>query len=243
MGRELAKVGISAERTRGKLPKEFDLTNSKFQVMKNRTPGAIPCWEGQVEIMKEGLRQNKNTIVFEDDLLFCSDWPDRISYIENWLNTHEWDVFWLSGTFSVNPPYWHTGNNPELPGSYLGKDAECTDDPHIMRTFGCFCTFAYILNVRSIPTILSMLDEIQYMAMGIDFAFIKLSTQMKQFSYVPGCIIQIDNLSDIGQGVTKFSNFLKLNGTLENSAYVFQDKLTDFDPTTFEWAECKIAKP
>jgi len=37
--------------------------------------------------------------------------------------------------------------------------------------------------------------------------------------------------------MTMWSGFLKLNGTFENSAYVYQERKEDFNPETFNWAE------
>jgi len=42
-------------------------------------------------------------------------------------------------------------------------------------------------------------------------------------------VMQMDNKSDIGNGDTIWS------GQLKNGAYVFQDKMEDFDPTTYKW--------
>jgi hypothetical protein len=53
---------------------------------------------------------------------------------------------------------------------------------------------------------------------------------------VPGSVKQIDNLSDIGNGMTIFSGFSRLNGTEENSRYWYQENMNDFNPETFKWA-------
>jgi hypothetical protein len=243
MTNELARVGLTAERTRGKLPREYDLTNPRYKAMVNRTPGALPCHYGQVSIMQEAFNRGKSAFVMEDDLQFGSDVKERLDYFQNFLNRQEdWAVAWLGGTYSINPPWWHKlGHNSELTqcNCTLGRDAECTDDPRIMRTYGCFSTFAYVVNYDWIERILIMLEENIHFSIGIDFLFIYLQPMIKTFAFSPGLVRQIDNRSDIGSGITYFTPFLKLNGTLENSAYVFQDKMSDFDPTTFNWAEAR----
>lgn len=239
----LNKAGINASRTRGVLPSEVHEDLTPFKTMLDRTPGALGCHLAQVDIMKESLIRRKNAFVMEDDLIFCSDIQDRFDYIEKFLSSHEWDIFWLGGTYSVAPPYWHKhGHNSELTQCRctLGRDAECTDDPRIMRTYGCFSTFAYIVNVNSIPKILKLIEENVHFSIGIDFLFIYLQPILKTYSFAPGCVFQIDNISDIGSGMTYFTPFLKINGTLENSAYVYQDRMEDFDPSTFNFAEAKI---
>lgn len=232
---QLKKVGLKGERTRGRLPDEFDLMDRKFQVMKNRTPGAIGCHYGQVEIMEKALAADKHAIVFEDDCIFCNDFQQRMEYIENFLNTYEldFDIFWLGGTVHINPAWWHTGNNRDLPDSKIGKDAECTYDLHILRTYGAFCTYAYIVNKKSIKKVLDLLESVVHESMGIDWAMIKLQPQLKTFMFVPGCVKQMDNQSDIGAGPTIFSGFARLG------AHWFQDNMKDFNPLSYEWAEAK----
>lgn len=236
MEKELSRIGIQAQRTRGLLPIECQIDSPKVQVMRRRTPGAIGCHFSQVNVMKEALKQDKHAFVMEDDLIFCSDIQERLTHIENFLEGKEWDVFWLGGTFHVNPPYWHkAGHSHQLRDCEcsLGKDAETTADPRIMRTYGAFSTFAYIVNKNSIQKILNQFDAHIHTSIGIDWLFIKLQPKLKTFAYVPGCVKQMDNMSDIGNGITKFSGFAMLG------PYWWQDRKEDFNPETFNWAECK----
>ena len=105
-----------------------------------------------------------------------------------------------------------------------------TDDPRIIRTYGCFCTYAYIINKNSLEKIIKLLDENVHLSMGIDWLFILLQPRLKTFAFVPGMVKQMDNQSDIGDGITVFSGFSKLNGTEENSRYWWQNKMEDFNP-------------
>ena len=243
MTEQLNRVGIDAVRHAGKLPHEVDQHSPKYRKMFYRTPGAIPCHLGQVEIMKTALLQNRDAVVFEDDCVFCSDFQKRIEYIERWTETHEWDVIWLGASFHCSPPWWHRKGHREREledcSCELHRDAETTDDPRMMRTYGAFATFAYIVNKDSIEKILTLFDQNIHTSIGIDWLFIKLQPQLKCYSFVPGCVRQMDNQSDIGNGITVWSGFLKLNGTKENSAYVYQERMEDFDPETFDWGEAK----
>lgn len=235
MENQLSKVGIEAIRHRGKKPEEYDLSDPKVQVMKNRTPGAIACHFGQVEIMKRGMESGRHAIVFEDDIIFCDDFTNRFEHICKWTETHEWDVVWLGASFHVNPPYWHKIGKSGMPpdcSAQLGYDVLPTDDPRMVRTFGAYVTFAYMVNVNSIQKILNLFDEHLHTSIGIDWLFIKLQPQLKCFSFVPGCVMQMDNVSDIGKGMTVWS------GQLNNGPYVFQKNMSDFDPTTYKWL-CK----
>lgn len=243
MGKELAQAGISASRVRGMLPQEYTGDESKVRKMRNRTPGAIGCYLSQLRIMKDALAFNRHAWVMEDDLIFCSDFQERMKLIEAWMQTHEWDIFYLGSSVHVNPPWWHRHGHREREledcRCQLGRDAETTDDPRVLRCYGIFATFAYIVNKDSLSKVIDSLERIMPKSIGIDWSMIALGEELKQFCFVPGSVRQMDNQSDIGSGMTMWSGFLQLNGTKENSAYVYQDKMENFDPLTFNWAECK----
>lgn len=233
MDAELARVGLTATRTRGRLPEEFDLTDPKFRTQVNRTPGSIGCWHGMEEIAYKALELDKHAVILEDDLLFCGDIHKRLDIIEDFIKDREWDIIWLGGTVHIAPHHWHTGENPDLPDSNLGRDAEDIGHKYLYRSYGSFSTHAWILNKKSIKKVFGMLDSIEHMAMGIDFGCIKLAPQLQNFVFLPGCVIQKDNLSDIGRGHTIFSGFVRLG------AHWFQKRLEDFNHDTYNWAEVK----
>jgi GR25 family glycosyltransferase involved in LPS biosynthesis len=245
MEKQLARVGMDAIRTSGMLPHEFQ--ESKYDVMRNRTPGAIGCHMSQVSVMHRALEFGRHAIIMEDDISFCDDFNERMAIIEDFLRdiNMDFDVFWLGSSFHVNPPYWHKIGKSGMPpdcSAQLGYDAKLTSHPRIIQTFGAFATFAYIVNVNSIQKILNLFDNHIHESIGIDWLFIKLQPQLKTFAFLPGCVRQIDNKSDIGNGMTMWSGFLKLNGTLENSSYVYQDRMEMFQPDQFNWAEASQNK-
>jgi GR25 family glycosyltransferase involved in LPS biosynthesis len=229
--KQLDRVGIIAEKTNGMYPYEFDKDNINHQLMRKRTPGAIGCFESQLNVMKKALFLNKNAIVFEDDVVICEDILDRFKYIENWLlkQTKKIDVIWLGGTFHVGDPYWYKDT--------IGRDAETTDDERMLRSWGSFSTFAYIVLKDSLSTVISMLEDHMKNSIGIDYSFIKLSPYMNNYVFVPGCCKQIDNESDQNPGSgewTFFSGFSKLG------PHWYQERMDMFDPKTYDWKECKI---
>lgn len=229
---QFQKIDLKPIRHRGKKPQEYDLNDPKYSVMLNRTPGAIACHEGQVEIMKTAQSIGAHALVMEDDIIFCDDFQKRLDYIDNWTKTHEWDVIWLGASFHVNPPYWHKFGQSGMPpdcSAQLGKDCEPTEDPRMIRTYGAYVTFAYIVNANSMDKIFTLFDHHLHTSIGIDWLFIKIQPQLKCFSFVPGCVMQMDNLSDIGTGMTVWS------GQLNNGPYVFKKRMEEFDPTTYKW--------
>lgn len=226
MERTLGALGINAIRTRGMLPSEYKGDPAKIRCMLSRPQkGAIGCHFSQVSIMEEAARQGKHAFVMEDDLVFCSDFHKRLAILEEFCSGHPWDVLWLGGTYHINPPWWHKND--------LGRDAEQTYNPRVMRTYGAFSTHAYIVNRESIVKCLTWIDEILPLSMGIDWAFIQLEPHLYTYAFVPGCVIQFDNQSDIGKGVTVFSGFKKLG------PHWFADKMEDFDPSTYDWHEAR----
>lgn len=235
MTKELERVGIQAERTRGLLPQEVNVHPSRVATMYRRTQGAIGCHFSQVSVMQKAFDLGKNALVMEDDLIFCSDIQERFKIMKEFTDTHEWDVIWLGGTFHVNPPYWHTfGGSQDMRNNCsanLGYDAKRTDHPRFMRTYGSFSTHAYIVNYHSIKKVLKLLDANLESSIGIDWLFIKLSPQLHTYAFVPGCCRQMDNQSDIGNGITYWSGFLNIG------PYVWKDRMGEFDPNTFNWHE------
>lgn len=242
METELARVGLWAERypainTKNGIYTDdnriINYPSEKTHRMLVRTPGAVGCHLSQTQVMQYALNNNKHAFVMEDDLIFCTDIKARFIYLDHWMQKNQWDIIWLGGTVHINPSVWHTGRHPEMWGSKTGRDAECTEDPRMLRTYGAFSTYAYIVHKDSIEKILDLLYENMQYSMGIDWLFIKLQPQLKTFAFMPGCVKQMDNRSDIGNGMTIFSGFSKLG------PYWFQDRLEDFDPLTFDWGEAK----
>lgn len=236
MNTQLSRLGLNAVRVRGLLPAECQ-HKKRIETMMKRTPGAVGCHFSQVSIMERALSEGKHAWVMEDDLIFCQDFLDRVVLFNGFLQGRDWDVLWLGGTFHA-PVFWHRIGKSGMPpdcSAQLGKDYEHTDDPRFKKTYGAFCTYAYIVNHKSIEKILSLFDTHIHTSIGIDWLFIKLQPQLNCFAFVPGSVKQMDNMSDIGTGMTIFSGFSRLNGTEENSRYWYQENINDFNPETFEW--------
>lgn len=244
----LEKAGIKEySRIRGMLPTEWPEKAQQMTAMLRRPQvGAIGCYLSQEKIIKKALELNKHAFVCEDDIIFCSDFMKRVDYVNDWIlrgerleDEKEWDIVWWGATFHVGGrgPYWHTKT--------IGRDAQLTSDPRIIQTFGSFCTYCYTINRTSIEKVLSLLDQFLPQSIGIDHSMINISPQLKTYAFVPGCVIQYDNLSDqipSKQHITEFSGFSRLNGSEENSKYWYQDRMENFDPTIFDWQEAQTKR-
>jgi predicted O-methyltransferase YrrM/GR25 family glycosyltransferase involved in LPS biosynthesis len=194
-----------------------DEEKERVNVMFKRTPGAIGCYYSQMEVMREALRQGKHAWVNEDDIAICNDLPSRLKIIFEFLNQHEWDVFWFGSTFHIEPT-WHKSvegihTHPDMKGicnCILNRDWEETLDSNIVRTYGAFATFSYLVNKNRIEHILGLLERRMSISMGIDWTFIVEQPNLNCFAFNPGCIKQFDHESSIGNGVSRFSGFASL---------------------------------
>jgi len=209
MESQLAKIGLKAERFEAYRPNQFH--GDKYNVMYNRTKGAIGCYESQMEVMRIALSKNKHALVMEDDCIFCDDFNERLKLFEGSMRHQHWDILWLGGTYHLEPT-WHKQGHPQLPlcDCKWYRDYENAGGENIVRTFGCWSTYAYIVNVNSIDKVLYQLEKWIPQSIGIDYSMILMQPYLHTFAFNPGMVKQLDNQSDIGTGITKFSNFEKL---------------------------------
>ena len=225
MERELARVGIKAERFDAFKPEQWPFPD-RVKVMQARTPGAIGCYHSQITVIARALSSGRNILVMEDDVLFCDDLDDRLRYVEEFLPRvdPQWDVFSLGACFHV-PAEWHKNDE-------LGRDVESTAVARIKRVYGSWFTWAYVVRAESAEKVLKALDSNLEQSWGIDHNFITLADKLRVYCFVPGMTFQIDGQSDIGQGITKFSDFYK-HPTL--GPYIFQKRMDQFDAARYDW--------
>lgn len=236
MEKELKRVGIKAKRFKAFKTSEHPWTEWKVGTMLRRTPGAIGCWYSQCNLLAEAYQLDKHCFVMEDDLVFCDDFHERLNYLEKFLEEKSFDILWFGGTVHLNPAWWHKeGHQQEIRCTCnLKRDAETTEDPRIIRTYGAFSTHAYFVHKDSILKVLTMLDSIIGHSIGIDAAFIELAPQLTCYMMLPGMIKQFDNRSDIGSGITYYSGFEKLG------PYFWKNKMEEFDPIGFNFGEAEL---
>lgn len=218
---ELNRVGISMERLSSFYWKDLynhytDEEKKKVQVMYKRTPGAIGCHYSQVAIMEEAIKRNKHAWVNEDDLIFCDDIQERLDIIFDFLNTHEWDIFWMGGTYHKEPT-WHKIENgkhthPDLQmcECTLNRDWEETDNNYIVRTFGAFSTHSYIVNKNSIERVMRILEGNVHRSMGIDWIFLLEQPNLMTYAFSYGCVKQYNSQSNISNGYANQEAFKNL---------------------------------
>lgn len=214
---ELLKVGIEAQRFDAL--RKGDYTGPPEDVgMMLTMPNTIGNWLSHTAVI--GKAKPGHVVgLLEDDALLCSDFTDRLQYIQDHFD-RPWDIFFLGATFHADEAVWH----PEL-----GHDHEPTDVRHIVRVYGAFSNQGYLINGDSATRILEMMEERKPESRGSDHALIQIQPQLQCFAFVPGMVFQIDGQSDIGQGVTRFSDFYRSLGD-----YVWANRLEDFDYDAWE---------
>lgn len=95
--------------------------------------GIYACMLSHLNLYKHALENDMSTIVvFEDDVILCDDFMQRIRYIEN-LPDFDFDFISLGGHFST-----------ETPGSMKGC-AEATRWNHIFRNIALGGSYGYII--------------------------------------------------------------------------------------------------
>lgn len=184
------------------------------------TQKTIGNWLSHTHLIRLAAASNRNVLVLEDDAILCSDFMARLQYLEDNLDL-DWDIVFLGATFHVRPAVWHHKD--------LGCDAERTHLKHLFRAYGVWSNHGYIVRGENAGKVLGLMESVMPRANGSDHALILVQPQLNAYVFVPGAVFQMDGKSDIGEGFTKFSGFLRLG------QYVFTDKMTDFDPDSRNW--------
>lgn len=225
MQRELRRINLPARRFSAMTPDEF-----------SEKPGAAPLiegkktsgnWASMAYLMRLNQGTDRDLLMLEDDVCFCSDFWERMAYLEDSL-TFPWDVIFLGATFHLdrNAPNgrWH----PERP-----NDVERTPLRHLFRSYGTWSNHGMIVRGRSAGKVLAVMRSVMDVVRGSDHALILVQPLLDAYVFVPGCVFQRDGESDVaeGGGFTRFSDFRKMG------PYVFQDRLVDWDIDGYDWAE------
>jgi len=222
IAKELTKAGIQAQRFPALRFSDYKGRPENIRLMM-QTPNTVGNWLSHLAVWEKVRGTDDVVGVLEDDALLCEDFRERLQYIHEHFDK-AWDIFYLGATYHVNPPVWHKDT--------LGRDFEQTDIKYIHRVYGAFSNQGYLVNGRYVEFLLNAMDEKMPQSRGSDHAMIMLQPTIQCYSFTPGMVFQIDGPSDIGQGVTVFSHFLKTLGP-----HVWANRLEDFQYDSYEWAE------
>ncbi len=225
---QFARYNLSATRFEAFTPDEWSGDPDKVKLMQ-RTPGTIGGYQSHMHLIRTACNSGRILGACEDDVCFCNDLPERLDYIAEHL-TWDWDIFYLGALFHVPGQWCHHEDCREW--GNICKDAEPTEDKHIMRVYAEWCTYAYLLNPRNAAKVYRLFDENAHRARGLDHLTIILGPQLRAYCFVPGCAWQMDDVSNVREGapVSRFSTFKKMG------PYVWtEDRMEDFDPGSYDW--------
>ena len=211
---ELSRAGISAERFEARTGDQYD--GPQDAIAKYATAGSIGCTLSHVCLIEQASKRGHGIVgIVEDDVVLCDDFQERLQYIEENFRK-PWDMFFFGGTYHTDPT-WHK----DTPG--LGRDFELTDTRHIVRTYGTWCSYAYLLNCRSAGKVLDAVRKNMHRSTAIDHLFILIEPELQCYGFTPGMAIQRDGWSTITHAYTEFSGFLPLG------PHIWAKRLPDFD--------------
>ncbi len=219
---ELSRAGLSARRFSAMTKEDYRGPAANAANMQSH-PDTIGNWLSFTYLFRSVQNTDRDLLLLEDDAILAPDIMDRFRYLEE-VMPDDWDILFLCGTFHCNPAVWHRKD--------IGRDVEVTPVKHLLRAYGVFSNHGMVVRGSSSQKVLSLMNGVMPQALGSDHALILIQPQLNAYVFVPGCVFQRDMTSDVVPGgFTAFSNFLNMG------PYVYQDKMTDFDPDGFDWKE------
>lgn len=115
-----------------KVQKEFKkigIISERFDAIENKENPVYGCSESHIEILTHAEKQNKNVLIFEDDVEFINVNNNEIEKAVQELSKTEWEIFFLGG-------------NILRPAFQISK--------HLARLSQCYSAHAYGINANFI---------------------------------------------------------------------------------------------
>lgn len=121
----------------------FDAAAEGVPQLLQKPVGVYGCMKAHYLLIDFAKRNKLPAIcIFEDDVVFCDDFADRIRYIEN-LDDFDFDIFSLGG-------HWYTLDMPNA--------VKETQWPHIYQSLNLGGTYAYIITEKVYDFILQNMN-------------------------------------------------------------------------------------
>ena len=218
---EMLNQEIKAERFSALTDEDYDkfpnLKLGKFSIYsgsdkkiapKEFVKGEWGCFFSHYSILKKHLDSKSENIlaIFEDDAHFCSDFKERLKYLENNFNL-DWDIFYLSSCIKL--PY-----NKKTETKYIWKIEDTV-----------YGTYAMLFNPKSISKILGMMELYAPNFSAVDMLYCHLIPLLKAYCFIPGMVSHNSQVpGNIGGRVKVLSNLVS-----EFGEHVFAEKLEDYN--------------
>lgn len=225
MSGRAAAAGIKLHRFEALTHADYSGPSANLAAMATRPrhfKGLVGNYLSHLALTKMATSSSRILGVLEDDAILCDDFQLRLKYIEKNF-AREWDVFYLGAMYSVRQPVWHAYD--------IGRDFELTDVKYIHRVFGLPCDHAYLINPASATKLYELCLENMYRANAHDSCMCQLQPALRCFAFVPGCAIQEDGWSDVGNAPSEYAALFAFLGP-----HIFAERLSDFDYDNYDWA-------
>jgi GR25 family glycosyltransferase involved in LPS biosynthesis len=184
------------------------ILSDRFLPVRNRTKGEWGCAFSHYSILKKHLQANSDNVlaIFEDDAHFCYDFNDRLEYLANNFD-FEWDIFYFSSAIKL--PY-----------------NKKTNLKHVWKVEDVImCTHAMLINPKSIPKILALMEKYAPNVSAIDILYSYMTPHLNIYCFIPGMVSQDTHIpGDIDNRIRMTSSFVRKYGN-----HVFANKLSDYD--------------
>lgn len=232
---ELNKYDITAKRFSACLPND----NYKNWSIVGNVPGQRGCFLSHIKLISEYNNEDKILGIFEDDVVLCEDFNERLEYIEKNFNK-DWDIFYFTS-------FYHLNNDPK---KWKSVEFEFTDVKYINRVYSSFCTHAYLVNPKSINKILDLCMKNLNNTYAIDHLYLLIQPELNCYSFTPGMATQLAGTNDINnhhkdQSVFKtivgdhyyvnnlkefnYDSFFKNNITMKYDRYNFRNEHFNYE--------------
>jgi len=206
---------------RTELPKESCAVPEMVQEKLNDNINDVAISYGHYGAFKAHERAVKNEfsddvdgiIVFEGDVILDVE-PEE--FINSIIKSYKFGL--RNDASFITFGELKLGIRAEDPWKEIKDLGDFIEVPHFL------CCHSYLINPRSIPKILKLLDKVIDQSRAIDHSFILIQPKLNCFSFTPGMTNQLTNESDTDGGLRDQTHFLKILGQ-----HYYINNLSEFD--------------
>lgn len=204
---EFDKFGIEVEFFKAIDKHEIVLPELSIKKHETEALGKYACAMSHIAVIRKAKELNLPAVcIFEDDVVFCDDFRERIKYIEA-LPNFSFDVFSLGGHFSTK--------------TMTNEDAESTQWQHILKTKRHGGTYALIVSANVYDFILR---NHTYNYGADQFYGDQVYHRFKSYAFVPflvGCAGGVSDITDSNFGYENVGWYYQQEAFLKRT---FKDK-------------------
>lgn len=146
----------------------------RFPAIKANT-GVIGCATSHLYCLGTALNQNKNALIFEDDIMFINDYKEIFEESQKELENLDWAIWYLGGNIC---------------------DTITQVSPHLGGLTHAQSTHALAVNIKYIPTLLTIIPRYYNVPLDLIYSGI-IVKNLPCYISIPMMAIQRPSYSDI----------------------------------------------